>query len=281
MNTNNFYEPHTHKDPSFPIIFHLDTMQKYQSNFLPHWHESLEILYILRGTINVLADAASVTAGKDEIIVINSNNVHYIQTLAEESQYYCLIIDRKFCEEFNLDTGEVVFQRQIQDHELGEKFKIINEEFHMRKSLYKAKIKAAAMDLVISLYRNYTVAESSLSRQIKNDKIEIIKKAIRYIQSNYTQAITITSISTEIGISKYYFCRIFKEITGYTTVSFLNIVKCNNAKKLLKSGKYGVEEAALLSGFDNLSYFSKTYKKHMGNLPSSDLLPSATRGISD
>lgn len=281
MNTNNFYEPHTHKDPSFPIIFHLDTMQKYQSNFLPHWHESLEILYILHGTINVLADAASVTAGKDEIIVINSNNVHYIQTLAEESQYYCLIIDRNFCEEFNLDTGEVVFQRQIQDHELGEKFKIINEEFHLQKSLYKAKIKAAAMDLVISLYRNYTVAESSLSRQIKNDKIEIIKKAIRYIQSNYTQAITITSISAEIGISKYYFCRIFKEITGYTTVSFLNIVKCNNAKKLLQSGKYGVEEAALLSGFDNLSYFSKTYKKHMGNLPSSDLLPSATRGISD
>lgn len=281
MNTNNFYEPHTHKDPSFPIIFHLDTMQKYQSNFLPHWHESLEILYILHGTINVLADAASVTAGKDEIIVINSNNVHYIQTLAEESQYYCLIIDRKFCEEFNLDTGEVVFQRQIQDHELGDKFKIINEEFHLRKSLYKAKIKATAMDLVISLYRNYTVAESSLSRQIKNDKIEIIKKAIRYIQSNYTQAITITSISAEIGISKYYFCRIFKEITGYTTVSFLNIVKCNNAKKLLQSGKYGVEEAALLSGFDNLSYFSKTYKKHMGNLPSSDLLPSATRGISD
>ncbi|BCJ98589.1 AraC family transcriptional regulator [Anaerocolumna chitinilytica] len=281
MNTNNFYEPHTHKDPSFPIIFHLDTMQKYQSNFLPHWHESLEILYILHGTINVLADAASVTAGKDEIIVINSNNVHYIQTLAEESQYYCLIIDRKFCEEFNLDTGEVVFQRQIQDHELGEKFKIINEEFHLRKSLYKAKIKATAMDLVISLYRNYTVAESSLSRQIKSDKIEIIKKAIRYIQSNYTQEITITSISAEIGISKYYFCRIFKEITGYTTVSFLNIVKCNNAKKLLQSGKYGVEEAALMSGFDNLSYFSKTYKKHMGNLPSSDLLPSATRGISD
>ncbi len=281
MNTNNFYEPHTHKDPSFPIIFHLDTMQKYQSNFLPHWHESLEILYILHGTINVLADAASVTAGKDEIIVINSNNVHYIQTLAEESQYYCLIIDRNFCEEFNLDTGEVVFQRQIQDHELGEKFKLINEEFHLRKSLYKAKIKATAMDLVISLYRNYTVTESSLSRQIKNDKIEIIKKAIRYIQSNYTQAITITSISAEIGISKYYFCRIFKEITGYTTVSFLNIVKCNNAKKLLQSGKYGVEEAALLSGFDNLSYFSKTYKKHMGNLPSSDLLPSATRGISD
>lgn len=273
MNTNNFYEPHTHKDPSFPIIFHLDTMQKYQSDFIPHWHENVEILYVLSGTINVLVDAVSVTASKDEIIVINSNNVHYIQSLADESKYCCLIIDRKFCEEFNLDIGEIVFQQLIKDKEIGEKYKIIKEEFQLQKALYKAKIKAATMDLIICLYRNYTMLESSLSRQMKNDKIVIIKKAIWYIQCNYAQNISISSISDEIGVSKYYFCHIFKEITGYTTVSFLNIVRCTNAKKLLQSGKYSVEEAALLCGFDNLSYFSKTYKKHMDCLPSSDVPP--------
>lgn len=273
MNANNLYEPHVHKDPSFPIIFHLDTMKKHHSDFLPHWHENLEILYVLQGTINVIADADSVIASKEEIIVINSNNVHYIQSLADESIYYCLIIDQKFCEEFNLDIGEVVFQRQIKDRELREKYEIIKEEFQSQKTLYKAKIKAATMDLVISLYRNYTILESSLSKQIKNNKIEVIKKAIRFIQYNYTQNLSIQSISEEVGVSKYYFCHIFKEVTGYTTVNFLNTVKCTNAKKLLQSGKYSVEEAALLCGFDNLSYFSKTYKKHMNRLPSSDIPP--------
>lgn len=273
MNANNLYEPHVHKDPSFPIIFHLDTMKKNHSDFLPHWHENLEILYVLQGTINVIADADSVIASKEEIIVINSNNVHYIQSLADESIYYCLIIDQKFCEEFNLDIGEVVFQRQIKDRELREKYEIIKEEFQSQKTLYKAKIKAATMDLVISLYRNYTILESSLSKQIKNNKIEVIKKAIRFIQYNYTQNLSIQSISEEVGVSKYYFCHIFKEVTGYTTVNFLNTVKCTNAKKLLQSGKYSVEEAALLCGFDNLSYFSKTYKKHMNRLPSSDIPP--------
>ena len=269
MNANYFYEPHTHKDPSFPIIFHLDTRKKYQSDFLPHWHENIEILYILQGSINVLADAVSVTAGEGEIIVINSNNVHYIQTLAEESKYYCLIIDRKFCEDFGLDTGEVVFQRLIKDKRMEEKYKAINEEFQFQKALYKAKIKAIAMDLIISLFRDYTLSESPLSKQVESGKIEVIKKAIRYLQVNFDQTISITDISEEAGVSKYYFCRIFKEITGYTAIRFLNIIRCTNAKKLLQSGKYSVEEAALLCGFDNLSYFSKTYKKHMGCLPSS------------
>ena len=269
MNPNNFYEPHTHKDPSFPVIFHLDTVIKHQSGFLPHWHESIEILYVLEGTITVLSDASSITANEDEIIIINSNNVHYIQSLEDESKYYCLIIDRKFCEEIGIDTEEIVFQRLIKDRLVRDKFNIIREEFQLQKALYKAKIKSGIMDLVICLYRDYTLSESPLSNKPETNKIEMIKKAIRYIQSNYNKNISIAEIAEEAGVSKYYFCRIFKEITGYTTVCFTNILRCTNAKKLLLSGKYSVEEAALLCGFDNLSYFSKTYKKHMGCLPSS------------
>lgn len=269
MNPNNFYEPHTHKDPSFPIIFHLDTVRKYQSDFLPHWHENLEILFVLKGTITVLSDASSLTAGEEEIIIINSNNVHYIQSLADESKYYCLIIDRKFCEEFGLDTDEIIFRGLVKDKCIGDKFNVIKEEFQLQRALYKAKIKAAIMDLVICLYRDYTLSETPLSNKPENNKIEIIKKAIRYIQDNYNKDISVTDIAEEAGVSKYYFCRIFKEITGYTTVRFINILRCTNARKLLMSGKYSVEEAAFICGFDNLSYFSKTYKKHMGGLPSS------------
>ncbi len=269
MNSNNFYEPHTHQDPSFPIIFHLDTMSKYQSNFLPHWHENLEILYVFEGTITVLSDASSITANKDEIIIINSNNVHHIQTLESESKYYCLIIDHKFCEEFGLYTEEIVFQRLIKDKLVRDKFNAIKNEFSSQKALYKAEIKAAIMDLVICLYRDYTLSESTLSGKLETNKIEVIKKAIRYIQGNYDKNISISDIAEEAGLSKYYFCRIFKEITGNTTVCFINILRCSNAKKLLQSGKYSVEEAAITCGFDNQSYFSKTYKKHMGCLPSS------------
>jgi AraC-like DNA-binding protein len=269
MISNNFYEPHTYQDPSFPIIFHLDTRIKQQSNFLPHWHENIEILYVVEGAITVLSDASSMTAMKDEIIIINSNNVHHIQTLKDISKYYCLIIDRKFCEEFGLYTEEIVFQRLIKDKLVIDKFNCLKDEFISQNAFYKAEIKSQVIDLVVCLYRNYTLSESLFSNKLETNKIEIIKKAIRYIQDNYDKNISISDIAEETGVSKFYFCRIFKEITGNTTVCFINILRCNNAKKLLQSGKHSVEEAALICGFDNLSYFSKTYKKHMGCLPSS------------
>jgi AraC-like DNA-binding protein len=244
-------------------------MNQYESNFLPHWHENIEILYIVKGTITVLSDASSITANKDEIIIINSNNVHHIQTLEDVSKYYCLIIDRKFCEDFGLYTEEITFQRLIKDKLVGDKFNAIKDEFNSQRVFYKAEIKSKIIDLIICLYRDYTLSESPFSNKLETNKIEIIKKAIRYIQGNYDKYISISDIAEEAGISKYYFCRIFKEITDYSTVRFINILRCTNAKKLLQSGKYSVEEAAHICGFDNLSYFSKTYKKLMGCLPSS------------
>lgn len=273
MITANVYEPHTHKDPSFPIIFHLDNLKK-DNDFLSHWHENIEILYVVSGTIRVLVDATSITASQGEIIVINANNVHFIQSLTEESFYYCLIVDNRFCQEFGLDTGEIVFQRLIWDPALVEKYLLIIEEFKWQKSMYKAKIKAVIMELLICLYRSYTLSESPFLKEVEPSKIEIIKKAIRYMQNNYNKNISISDISDEVGVSKYYFCRIFKDITGYTTVRFLNLLRCSSARKLLQSGKYSVEEAAHICGFDNLSYFTKTYKMHMGSLPSAAKIKS-------
>ena len=50
--------------------------------------------------------------------------------------------------------------------------------------------------------------------------------------------------------------------------NYLNYTRCSYARKLLASGRYNVSESAEHSGFSNLSYFAKTYKKYMGELPS-------------
>ncbi len=262
------YERHTYKDPSFPFIFHLDTMSPYQSSFLSHWHENIEILCVIEGSITVRSDANIVTAYEDDIVFINSNNVHHIQTGELKSKYFCLIIDSKFCEENGLNTEEIIFQRLITDQYVKEKYLIITEEFRMQKALYKEAIKSFAMEMLIYLYREYTLSETMLSNKSTTEKIVIIKKSIRYIQDNYNKNISVTDIAADSGVSKYYFCHLFKEYTGITTVKYINVLRCEKAKQLLQSGKYRVEEAAYLCGFENLSYFSKTYKKYMGCLPS-------------
>jgi len=70
-----------------------------------------------------------------------------------------------------------------------------------------------------------------------------------------------------VGISKFYLCREFKAYTGSSILQTVNLLRCTQAKLLIEGGAT-VSQAALSCGFDNLSYFSRTFKKLMGALPS-------------
>ena len=61
--------------------------------------------------------------------------------------------------------------------------------------------------------------------------------------------------------------RDFKKYTGNTVFEYINISRCKTAATLIASGM-SVSAAANECGFENLSYFSRTYKKYMGKLPS-------------
>jgi len=58
----------------------------------------------------------------------------------------------------------------------------------------------------------------------------------------------------------------FKQCTNVSIFEFLNSHRCSEAKKLLRQ-EHTVSEAAFACGFENLSYFSRTYKKYIGVLP--------------
>ena len=79
----------------------------------------------------------------------------------------------------------------------------------------------------------------------------------------------IQKIAQENNISKSYLVHEFKRYTGKTVVEYINDLRCLNAQSLIKNG-ISVSTAGLSSGFDNLSYFSRTYKKYMSSLPSKE-----------
>ena len=68
-------------------------------------------------------------------------------------------------------------------------------------------------------------------------------------------------------MSEVNFRRLFKEYTGKSPVEYRNDIRLKNAKIKLQSGEYNVSEAAYESGFSNLSFFIRLYKKKYGHTP--------------
>ncbi len=263
-----YYEDHSFLNSQFPIIFHFDVCSKGLScACYQHWHENIEVLYYVEGEGIVHLGAEEFHTKKGDIVVVNSNTLHGFNSATDTCKYYCLIIDKSLCEYFDIHVNRMFFNEIINDPDAVRYFERIIKEWDEQKWHYKPAMKIYALELLLYLSRNQ-LEEKTAKNSFTDKRVETVKSAIGYIRTHFNKEITIEEICDHIGFSKYYFCRIFKEITHRTPVEYINFVRCHNARNLIISGKYNVSESAELSGFKNLSYFSKTYKKFFGTLPS-------------
>ena len=87
------------------------------------------------------------------------------------------------------------------------------------------------------------------------------------MDTQFTQKISIAALAKEAGISEVYFRNKFREYYGVSPLAYLKQVRINHAKQLLRSGYYSVTDVALECGFENVSYFSYTFKQLTGISP--------------
>ena len=267
-----FYEPHVMPNENIPFIFHRDLIRKQadENVSLANWHRNIEILYFISGSGEVLCDTQATPVQAGDLFVINANSLHSVVT-DSEARYYCLIVDGNFCRENHIDTDTLMFQNHIRDEDAAAHFVRIAESYAHRHEFYYASIRSAVLALMVHLACKYVDKDATARKRGSGKAVENIKIAMGYIQAHFTAKLTMESVADEVGLSVYHFAREFKKVTGVTFVSYINHLRCESAKKMLQSGKYTVAEACMENGFENLSYFSKTFKKFFGKSPASYL----------
>lgn len=98
---------------------------------------------------------------------------------------------------------------------------------------------------------------------------EIISPAVSYIGNNYTsEKITAEALAEVCGISVSYLRRLFTKCYGVSPIEYIINLRLEYARELISSGDFSVTAAAEKSGFNDISYFSRTYKKYFGISPS-------------
>lgn len=263
---NPFYENMLFPDSALPVIFHFDRLTA-ETEFIPHWQDSIELLYFTKGQAEITSDTQRAQCAPGDVAWINSGHIHSVRALTELCGYYCLIVDRNFFDRQEIPVADLSLTLQISDTGMQDFFDGVIREMLDKKTCYKAAVRAYLTGMAVHMCRNYQILPDAVT-PAQSRRILMVKDAIRYIQKNFMKDMTVDDVSAAAGFSKYYLCRGFREITGHTVVDYLNLTRCSHARHLLSSGKYNVSESAERSGFTNLSYFTKTYKRYMGVLPS-------------
>ena len=238
-------------------------------SFIVNWHQSLEIIYLISGDIEVVTNDVGVRVSPGEIAVVNSSYIHDISCYTE-SCYYCLIININFLSDFGIKIDELEFDRLVKSERVRSLCHRIMETCQKREQSYELVAKADILVLVSELFVNHSKRREELAERDKDGKLDVAKEIIKYLQQSFAEKLTLESIGNAVGYNKYYVSHVFKSVVGVTVMTYLNMLRVFHAKELLKTKKYTVSEACRSCGFDNLSYFTRTYKKHMGRLPSAD-----------
>lgn len=263
-----FYEKILHEEVDFPITFQVQELTPQHNKIPIHWHESLELIQCVEGRVEVSIENEKITANDGDIVIINSNELHSFSAISKNCLYNYLKIDTSFFRSFNIDIEALKFKALLRDAYINNFFEGIKVEFLNENDYYKIKVKGDIINLMVYLLRNHMKNEKKLINYDYNEYVTIIKQILSYINKNYQNAISLERLSKEIGVSKYHLCRIFKTITDNTIVEYINYTRCENAKSFLSTGDYNICQVAEMCGFNNPSYFTKIYKRFMGECPS-------------
>ncbi len=93
------------------------------------------------------------------------------------------------------------------------------------------------------------------------EKTNKISPAIKYLRLHYREEISADHLAEICYLSKAQFHRLFKKQTGFTPIEYKNNLRIERAMQMLEDGEYSISEIATSVGFDNVFYFSKTFKK--------------------
>lgn len=95
-----------------------------------------------------------------------------------------------------------------------------------------------------------------------------LSRVLEFIDTHAATDVSLDAIATEACLSRYHFVRAFKRSTGITPLAYVNTVRIDRAKRLLRSTKRTVDDISAMLNFSSSSNFTRTFKRTVGLTPS-------------
>lgn len=259
----------------FPIAIYHATEHHPQYVMAFHWHVEYEIIRIMEGKLTVTLDDRQVEAQAGDLVFVPGGTLHAGNP--ESCVYDCVVFDPKML--LRRDDACSVWMQRIVDRDLAvvdlpPRNAAMSAAAEQLFSSMAGKPEGWQLLVRGALYTLFGLAVSkgylapTPLRDGKNyRKVAQLKKVLALIEEQYGSPLTLADLSREAGMSPKYFCRFFQEMTHQTPIEYLNACRVEHACCQLLTTDQSVTEVAFSCGFNDLSYFIKTFKKKKGVTP--------------
>lgn len=259
----------------FPIeLYHVDAFHP-QYKMPYHWHVDYELIRILEGELILTLDGVRHTARTGDILWVGSGVLHGGEP--ERCVYECLVFDmhmlmkqKDACLPYLQRIAEhavTIFSQLPADADLNRNASVLFTAMARREDGSPLIVQGALYQLLgIVFQKGYYTAVPPQNSSVQRN-IALLKKLLTFMENEFVRPLSLEELSRLAGMSPKYFCRFFRNMTQRTPVDYLNYYRIEQACRRLISGDQSVTEIALSCGFNDLSYFIRTFKKYKGMTP--------------
>jgi AraC-like DNA-binding protein len=241
-----------------------------------HWHKYYEIILVLEGRAIITIDGDSITVTQDDIVLIDPGQVHGSQ-MGSGTMLRIYHFDGQIFSK-DVHPGERLFQRKpcLRKLSQGEVlyshiYKIIDilfTEYREKKKGFRLAIRSGLCQIVLAYLRMDSEESRVSPEKLARLTEQRLERVLALILNDFDRVdFDLDSAAQEAAMSRFYFARFFKQLTGQSFHSYLTKVRLVHAKKLLLLGELSLEVVANKSGFASLSSFHRNFKADTGCTP--------------
>lgn len=269
MNDPELFEKKILNDEEFPVqLQHNFCRGETEIYFYNHWHEHVELHYVLRGKAQYQLNYQNYEAGPGTLIIANSGELHSGTILDLSFEEYALIFS---VEALSKELGEknLVYNRVIPaDPEIDRLIRTIFAEREEKAFGHKQNCKALVLQLMVYLSRNYVVQALTKADSLRRkQQIERLNQVIVYIESHYIEPVDNQKLADMVYLSKDRFEHLFRERIGVAPLQYINDFRLKKAMRLIQNSQLSITEIATAVGFQDYNHFGRLFRKCYGCAP--------------
>ncbi|MBM7539815.1 helix-turn-helix transcriptional regulator [Amphibacillus cookii] len=279
MEASILLENRMHGDTMFPIrVYTVDYLDG-EVIFNLHWHPEFEFLYLEEGEITFQVGTNHYDLKQGDICSIRCEELHGAYPVKGRSfKLHAIVFHLNLIKSFTFDLIDNEYLdhlhaidfppfKRLQTPRAKVLLQQLLDTYFNKAYGFEMEVKGYLYLILADLLRDNSQNVHHVSPEVAN-KLNIIKAIMQYVDNHLDQQITIAKLAEQAQMSEGHFSRFFKSIVRMTPIEYVNSVRINKACELLKKTDKKIIEVAMDVGFDNQSYFIRTFKKQRKCSPS-------------
>lgn len=242
----------------------------------PHWHHAIELLYFLSGSAAVKSGDQTDQLSPGDLYLIDSYDIHE-SWCGPDVSYLCVhILPTRMCKyvsnfdqlRFSLHCGPDEPEQAAAFSTLGEHMRELMLLHDEKPEGYLLRGQSLLYEIVLLLVRHFSqplvVEEHS---RLRSD-IARLEPILNYTALHHREDLTLEQAASAMGLTKEYFCRLFKKNMGTSYLRYLNQIRASAVCRELGVSDAPITELAEQHGFRNLKLFNQLFRETYGCTPS-------------